>query len=219
MSRCACVCLCVLSSAALAIFYVSMATLSGAGRPNMVAVSFVIGAWLVCVPLAFVFTDVIHEGLLGLWHALVAGYITVTLIAGVAAVRLDWNSAVDAARKRAEAKPLLGQADGDTTSPARSDARSAKAAAADQPRSYHSLASEHESSGEATAGGAAMDDAVSGRTSRASARRSDATADVEGQVAPRYQPTSYGSMARDGGVMVGAYGAEQSSHDMEGDAW
>ena len=47
--------------AALAIFYISMAVLSAAGKPNIVAVAFVIGAWVVCVPLAFVLTDVVHE--------------------------------------------------------------------------------------------------------------------------------------------------------------
>jgi len=59
-------CLCcvgasTVTSAAMAVFYVAMAVLSGAGRPKMVAVSFVVGAWLVCIPLAFVLTDVVHE--------------------------------------------------------------------------------------------------------------------------------------------------------------
>lgn len=59
------------------------------------------------------------QGLLGLWHALVAGYITVTLIATVAAVRMDWDDAAVMAAKRAETKPLLGAADDDDSEIAR----------------------------------------------------------------------------------------------------
>ena len=54
------------------------------------------------------------QGLLGLWHALVAGYITVTLIATGAALRLDWDDAAALAAKRAETKPLLGATGGNS---------------------------------------------------------------------------------------------------------
>ena len=64
--------------AGLAIFYVAMATLSAQGRSTAVAVSFFIGAWCVCVPLAWVLGFEIHpfsdnNGLLGLWIAMAVG--------------------------------------------------------------------------------------------------------------------------------------------------
>ena len=39
---------------ALAIFFISMATLDAQGRPEVVAISFFVGAWLVCIPTAYV---------------------------------------------------------------------------------------------------------------------------------------------------------------------
>ena len=55
-----------------------MATLSAQGRSTAVAVSFFVGAWCVCVPLAWVLGFEIHpfsdnNGLLGLWIAMAVG--------------------------------------------------------------------------------------------------------------------------------------------------
>lgn len=46
----------------------------------MIALAFVVGAWCVSVPLAYVFGFVIKLGLVGLWYALTAGYGVVTFI-------------------------------------------------------------------------------------------------------------------------------------------
>ncbi len=42
----------------IALFFTAMAILQGQARPTMVAISFVIGAWVVGVPLAYVFCHV-----------------------------------------------------------------------------------------------------------------------------------------------------------------
>lgn len=85
----------------------------------IVAIAFFVGAWCVCLPLAYVFTNELHEvralalapavaacpgspavvtrscvhvwqGIFGLWLALVLGYVTITAICGVAVLRSDW---------------------------------------------------------------------------------------------------------------------------------
>jgi len=85
--------------AALTLFFVGMGVLQGQGRPGFVAVAFLVGAWGVAVPSAFVFY---HQGrgLLGIWLALIAGYATVTVIAVTAAAVSDWHKAADAAVAR-----------------------------------------------------------------------------------------------------------------------
>lgn len=91
----------LVSSAALAV-------LTGQGRVGIIAIAFLIGAWAVSVPLAFVFVDKLDWGLLGIWRALVIGYATITVIAIGAVLRSDWPATVQAAiersRKRAAAE-------------------------------------------------------------------------------------------------------------------
>ena len=96
--------------AAMSLFYAAGGVLSGQGRPLVVAVAFVIGAWCVCIPLAWAFTVKYNEGLLGLWTALMIGYATVTLITGSSALRSDWRAIGGRAVATATAtssKPLL----------------------------------------------------------------------------------------------------------------
>jgi MATE family multidrug resistance protein len=75
----------------LSLFFTAIATLQGLGRPGVIAVAFVLGAWGVSVPLAYVFTFRCGMGLLGLWKGLTVGYAVITLITGVAALRTDWD--------------------------------------------------------------------------------------------------------------------------------
>jgi hypothetical protein len=41
-------------------FYTAMSVLNGQSRPNQVAAAFVIGAWVVCVPIAYPLSHAIH---------------------------------------------------------------------------------------------------------------------------------------------------------------
>ncbi len=41
-------------------FFVSIGTLQAQSRPNVIAVSFVVGAWCVGVPLSYVFSHPLH---------------------------------------------------------------------------------------------------------------------------------------------------------------
>jgi Na+-driven multidrug efflux pump len=64
--------------ALLVFFYLSMATLAAQGRAGIVAIAFVVGAWFVSVPLAYVFAFVLNglsKGLFGLWAGMAAGYV------------------------------------------------------------------------------------------------------------------------------------------------
>lgn len=87
-------------------FYVAMAVLAGSGRPHVVTAAFVIGAWCVCVPLAYVFGFVLDStrGLFGLWVAMVVGYGVTSLLAIPFAVCSDWPQLVVDAQRRAELK-------------------------------------------------------------------------------------------------------------------
>ena len=96
--------------ALLVFFYVVMAALVAQGRSGFVAVAFVIGAWGFSVPLAYVFAFEVKavKGLLGLWLGMAVGYAVVTLIAGIALVRGDWEKVAAEAMQRGEAKAAGG---------------------------------------------------------------------------------------------------------------
>lgn len=103
---------------ALSLFFSAMGVLQGQGRVAVVAIAFLIGAWGITVPLAFVFVKVLDKGLLGVWLALIAGYSAITLMSGVAVWRSDWPAIVVQAQARAAVtesanngglkEPLLG---------------------------------------------------------------------------------------------------------------
>lgn len=86
-------------------FYVAIAVLNAMGHTTEIAASFVAGAWVVAVPLAYVLTHVAHQGLVGLWIAMVSGYVIVTACALIALVRADWHKASEAAAERSRPAP------------------------------------------------------------------------------------------------------------------
>jgi Na+-driven multidrug efflux pump len=71
-------------------------------RPGAVAVSFFIGAWIVSVPLSYVFGFPLGLDLIGLWYGLTCGYTMVTLISLVFIYKSDWPALAVLAFKRAE---------------------------------------------------------------------------------------------------------------------
>ena len=86
----------------MALFYSSMATLQGQGRPAPIAVSFLVGAWGVCVPLAYALAFKFKLDLLGLWLGMAGGYFVVTVIASYAAFRTDWAAMAELAQARSK---------------------------------------------------------------------------------------------------------------------
>lgn len=84
----------------LSIYFISMATLDAQGRPMVVAVSFFIGAWLVCIPLATVQAFVWDNGLEGQWYSMITGYTVTTLVAGYGVYYTDWDRVLEDARTR-----------------------------------------------------------------------------------------------------------------------
>ena len=88
----------------LSVFYTSMAVLDAQARPMVVALSFVVGAWGVSVPLSYLFAFVLGQGLLGLWYAMCIGYSVVTLVSGMAALLSDWKRSSVEAMLRSEKK-------------------------------------------------------------------------------------------------------------------
>ncbi|KNC46234.1 multidrug/Oligosaccharidyl-lipid/Polysaccharide Flippase superfamily [Thecamonas trahens ATCC 50062] len=88
----------------IGVFYTCMAILDGQARPLPVALAFFVGAWLVCIPLAYVFVFRDHRGLRGIWLSMVIGYSVVTTIAAGFVVTSDWSALADVARIRSECK-------------------------------------------------------------------------------------------------------------------
>lgn len=91
----------------------ALAVLTGQGRVGIIAIAFLIGAWAVSVPLAFVFVDKLDWGLLGIWRALVIGYATITVIAIGAVLRSDWPATVRAAIERSRKRAAAEKEDAD----------------------------------------------------------------------------------------------------------
>lgn len=113
----------------VSIFFTIIAVLQGQGRPVMIAVSFILGAWLVGVPLAWVFSNRLHlvswsffrvsddgmielcdniivvanggQGLIGLWTGIVVGYVVTTLLALGTLLMSNWEKVAQEVADRA----------------------------------------------------------------------------------------------------------------------
>jgi len=97
----------------LACFFVNMATLAAQGRPIWVAFCFLLGAWVVTVPLGYILgpSKLVYKtpkkGLFGIWVSMVSGYIVTTLTGLVGVLRSDWVDIVNQTRERTEKKLSL----------------------------------------------------------------------------------------------------------------
>jgi len=93
----------------LAAFFVSMATLAAQGRPTLVALCFLIGAWLVTVPMGYILGPgkfvykTPKKGLFGIWLSMLTGYIVTSLTSLIGIWRTDWEDVVAKTIERAEA--------------------------------------------------------------------------------------------------------------------
>lgn len=84
----------------LALCMMALSTLQGQSRTTTMAVTFVVGCWCVCIPLAFTLLEATHLGIFGLWASLLSGYSVATVIAVIAVVRSDWAALAEAAAER-----------------------------------------------------------------------------------------------------------------------
>jgi len=80
--------------------FTAIGVLLGQGRVLAVTLAVLAGNWMVCIPLAFVFTRVLEYGLLGIWWALVIGYSTVTVLTLILLFYSDWPRLRDDALER-----------------------------------------------------------------------------------------------------------------------
>ena len=71
-----------------------MSALEGQARSTEVAISFFMGAWVVAVPMAYVLAFVHDYGLMGLWYAIVVGYVVVTVLSLYFYCRSDWANII-----------------------------------------------------------------------------------------------------------------------------
>ena len=74
----------------LSMFFVSVATLQGQNRSGILAICFLIGAWIVSVPAAWYFAFSLKMGLPGIWYGLVFGYGMIMLLTSVAVYKSNW---------------------------------------------------------------------------------------------------------------------------------
>ena len=93
----------------MAIIYTAMAVVDAQARPMMSALAFIVGAWGVSVPMAYVFGFVMRRGLLGIWCALCSGYTVVGVVLSVACLLSDWRQVSVDAMVRSEKKSTDGE--------------------------------------------------------------------------------------------------------------
>lgn len=86
----------------IAAFYISTGLLQAQARPGIIVVGYLVGAWLVCVPLAYLLAFPLGVGLPGVLYALILGYAVVTAFTVYGAARTDWDAVIEDARRRNE---------------------------------------------------------------------------------------------------------------------
>ncbi|OQR89262.1 Multidrug/Oligosaccharidyl-lipid/Polysaccharide (MOP) Flippase Superfamily [Thraustotheca clavata] len=97
----------------MSFFYYSMATLQAQARTIPIMISFLIGAWIVGVPMAYVFGFVLKLGLFGIWMGLCLGYLITTLFGTYFTYKSNWIDEAEKAVARSkvsmrdEAEPFL----------------------------------------------------------------------------------------------------------------
>ena len=100
----------------IGVFFAAMGTLNGQGRPLPVALAFLCGAFVLSPSLGYVFAFVLHccgsTQLRGIWIGFAAGYYVTIGIAGVAAMRSDWEGLARAAQKRSESASVRSETAG-----------------------------------------------------------------------------------------------------------
>ncbi|EQC37367.1 hypothetical protein SDRG_05584 [Saprolegnia diclina VS20] len=74
----------------MSFFYYAMATLEAQARTVPIMTSFLVGAWVIGVPLAYVLDFNAGYGLLGIWIGMSAGYATTTFFGVYFTYKSDW---------------------------------------------------------------------------------------------------------------------------------
>ena len=119
------------------LFYSTMATLGGQGRPLPVALAFFLGSFLLAPTVAWYLTFVLgccgSVKLYGLWIGLILGYTVTTLISGAAVCLSDWPLISKSAMERSEAFGLMQSTD---ATPDVTSATSATAATTTEPLAW-----------------------------------------------------------------------------------
>lgn len=88
----------------LSFFYFSMATLTGQARSLPILMAFLIGAWCVGVPSAYLLGIYWKIGLIGIWIGMSLGYIVTTTIGVTATINSNWIKEAERAQERASHK-------------------------------------------------------------------------------------------------------------------
>lgn len=79
-----------------------LAVLDGQGRAATQATSFLVGSWIVSIPLFVVSFMLTDWGLRGLWISLIAGYIVTVIVAGVLIYFSKWPQIIKSSKERTE---------------------------------------------------------------------------------------------------------------------
>ncbi|KDO21204.1 hypothetical protein SPRG_11057 [Saprolegnia parasitica CBS 223.65] len=104
----------------LSLFYYAMTTLQAQARTLPIMISFLIGAWLVGVPMAYVFAFPLHHQLFGVWLGMSLGYLVTTAFGVYYTVRSNWPDEAHKAVARSKTK------DSDESEPFLSDLEATK---------------------------------------------------------------------------------------------
>ncbi|KDO21203.1 hypothetical protein SPRG_11056 [Saprolegnia parasitica CBS 223.65] len=88
----------------MSLFYYAMATLQAQARTLPIMGSFLIGAWVVGVPGAYVFGFPVEMGLLGIWIGMAVGYLVTTVLGVYFTCTSNWEKEAKKAAARCKAR-------------------------------------------------------------------------------------------------------------------
>ncbi|OQR87867.1 Multidrug/Oligosaccharidyl-lipid/Polysaccharide (MOP) Flippase Superfamily [Achlya hypogyna] len=88
----------------MSFFYYSMATLQAQARTVPIMISFLVGAWLVGVPMAYLFAFPLHHALYGVWLGMSLGYLITTFFGVYFTAKSNWSNEAKKAIARSKSK-------------------------------------------------------------------------------------------------------------------
>ena len=77
-----------------------LCSIDAQGRPAVVAVGFLFGAWVTALPLIYLFGFKLKMDLLGIWIGLLGGYVVTAIILLINCIRTDWDKVLEDSRRR-----------------------------------------------------------------------------------------------------------------------
>ena len=102
----------------IGLFAVCTTLMTAAHKTGLVAITFLVGAWGVSVPLSYMLGFYWGHGVVGLWEGLIGGYTVIIIVGMIFLFRIDWEKTADMVHKKAleNSEKITTLNDGDSCS-------------------------------------------------------------------------------------------------------